>query len=242
MKRRGVWELSTPRLEDLCVTLKRAGEQPCTETQLQSAGFDGPAVSMLIRMPANYAAALVEAVIAERVINPHPQIDLVWSGPEAAQAQSRDTSQVLREMFDTAERHVIIAGFAFYGASTIFKSLHQRAVAKNLEIEFFIHLDATGENRQMTPENFYKYTWPWTDVAPDVFYDARVDDDKPQSSMHAKCVVVDEASTFITSANFTAAAQTRNIEVGALVRDAEFAGRVGSQWRNLVARGLFRPL
>jgi phosphatidylserine/phosphatidylglycerophosphate/cardiolipin synthase-like enzyme len=60
--------------------------------------------------------------------------------------------------------------------------------------------------------------------------------------MHAKCVVVDEAATFITSANFTTAAQTRNVEVGVLVRDGDFAARVGSQWRSLTARGLFRRM
>ena len=51
MKARGVWELSTPRLADLCVALQRAHGAPCTETQLQGSGFDGPEVAMLIGMP-----------------------------------------------------------------------------------------------------------------------------------------------------------------------------------------------
>jgi phosphatidylserine/phosphatidylglycerophosphate/cardiolipin synthase-like enzyme len=59
--------------------------------------------------------------------------------------------------------------------------------------------------------------------------------------MHAKCVVVDESIAFVTSANFTTAAQHKNVELGVLVRDAVFARRVASQWRNLVARGLFNP-
>lgn len=123
-----MWELSTPRLEDLRVTLQRAREAPCTETQLQGAGFDGPAVAMLIGMPAQHAGTLVAAVLAERTAHPRPQFDLVWSGPEAAQAQSRDTSQVLRELFASAERHVIIAGFAFWGASTIFETARVAAL------------------------------------------------------------------------------------------------------------------
>lgn len=242
MKARGVWELSTPRLTDLHAALERAREAPCTETQLQGAGFDGPAVAMLIGMPAHHAGSLVAAVLAERTARPRPQLDLVWSGPEAAQAQSRDTAQVLRELIASAERHVIIAGFAFWGASTIFETLHRRALAQRLGIEFFIHLDSTGRNPQMTPASFFHDTWPWTDIVPDVYYDARADGDGEQGSMHAKCVVVDEAATFITSANFTAAAQTRNVEVGVLVRDGGFAARVGSQWRSLTARGLFRRM
>jgi phosphatidylserine/phosphatidylglycerophosphate/cardiolipin synthase-like enzyme len=79
------------------------------------------------------------------------------------------------------------------------------------------------------------------DVA-DVYYDARADGGEHQGAMHAKCVVIDEAAAFITSANFTAAAQTRNVEVGVLVRDSGFAERLASQWRSLAARGLFRRL
>ena len=242
MKARGVWELPTPRLDDLIVALERAGDATCTETQLQGVGFDGSAITMLVGMTARHAHALVAAVRAERTSNPRPQLDLVWSGPETAQAQSRDTSQVLRELFESAERHVIIAGFAFWGASTIFETLHRRALAKQLAIEFFIHLDPTGKNQQMTPANFFHYTWPWTDVIPTIYYDARADGDEDQGSMHAKCVVVDDSATFITSANFTSAAQTTNVEMGVLVRDVEFAKRVGAQWRGLAARGLFRRL
>ena len=42
----------------------------------------------------------------------------------------------------------------------------------------------------------------------------------PYASLHAKCVVVDGAQTFISSANFTQRAQERNIEVGVLIEDA----------------------
>jgi phosphatidylserine/phosphatidylglycerophosphate/cardiolipin synthase-like enzyme len=57
--------------------------------------------------------------------------------------------------------------------------------------------------------------------------------DDEQGSMHAKCVVVDEAATFITSANFTSAAQTTNVEVecwsGTLNSPRESA-RSGAAW------------
>lgn len=242
VKGRGVWDLSTPRLADLRAALQRAGESRCTETQLQAAGFDGPAVTMLFGMPANHAASLVAAVLAERTARPRPQLDLVWSGPEPAQAHARDTSQVLRQLFAEAEQRVLIAGFAFWDAKAIFETLHQRALARPLAVEFFIHLDPTGKNQQMTPANFFKYTWPWTDVTPTVYYDARVDGDEEQGTMHAKCVAVDDSATFITSANFTSAAQTSNVELGVLVRDSDFAERVSAQWRGLAARGLFRKL
>ena len=57
-------------------------------------------------------------------------------------------------------------------------------------------------------------TWPWTDARPRVVVDAR--DDGVESTMHAKCGVVDERATFITSANFTERAQRDNVGLGAV--------------------------
>ncbi|MGH7506603.1 MAG: phospholipase D-like domain-containing protein [Longimicrobiales bacterium] len=63
-----------------------------------------------------------------------------------------------------------------------------------------------------------------------------------RSSLHAKCVVVDRSVAFISSANFTVAAQRRNIEIGTLIRSQPFADRLDSHFDALVASGLVRPL
>jgi phosphatidylserine/phosphatidylglycerophosphate/cardiolipin synthase-like enzyme len=236
MKARGLWELSTARLEDLRRALGEGNPDVLTATRLQVSGFDGPAVAALVGMPGQHARTLLDAVLSERAHRPGPLLDLVWSGPEPPKAQSRDTSQVVRELFAGAERSVIVAGFAFWGASTIFECLHERAVEKALDVEFFIHIDPTGKNVQMTEASFWKYTWPWSDYRPRVFCDARGDG----SRMHAKCVVIDETTAFVTSANFTAAAQHDNVELGVVIEDFEFASRVAAQWRSLAATRLFK--
>src|SRR5262245_31495872 len=41
-------------------------------------------------------------------------IDLVWTGPEAPGIVNRDTSVVVREMFQSAQQSVLIAGYAVY--------------------------------------------------------------------------------------------------------------------------------
>jgi len=43
-------------------------------------------------------------------------------------------------------------------------------------------------------------------------------DTKQRAVLHAKCVVIDGRTAFVSSANFTEAAQERTIEVGVLVR------------------------
>ncbi len=54
------------------------------------------------------------------------------------------------------------------------------------------------------------------------------------ASLHAKCVVTDGRWTLLSSANFTEAAQERNIEAGVLLDDPTFAQRVTRQFDLLV--------
>ncbi|MCA9677586.1 MAG: DISARM system phospholipase D-like protein DrmC [Myxococcales bacterium] len=239
MSRRGVWELSTPRLEQLVAALSRHGESIVTAIGLQQDGFDLGACGALAGLPANAARLVVESVLADRRAHPRPQLELVWTGRERGATQSRDTSQVLPQMFARAQRRVIVAGFAFYEANDIFAPLHARALA-GVDVEFFIHVDGTGKNPQMTAANFFTYSWPWRDVSPRLYYDTRADVADASSTMHAKCVVVDYEEVLITSANFTSRAQHDNVELGVLIRDADFAARVGGQWHALVASGYFR--
>ena len=55
--------------------------------------------------------------------------------------------------------------------------------------------------------------------------------------MHAKCVVVDGAQALVTSANFTEAAQERNIEVGLLVDAPALADRLEEHFASLIRDG-----
>jgi phosphatidylserine/phosphatidylglycerophosphate/cardiolipin synthase-like enzyme len=60
--------------------------------------------------------------------------------------------------------------------------------------------------------------------------------------LHAKCVVVDRARAFVTSANLTEAAQYRNIECGVLVNDDVFSATLAGQFEGMRARGILRLL
>jgi phosphatidylserine/phosphatidylglycerophosphate/cardiolipin synthase-like enzyme len=59
------------------------------------------------------------------------------------------------------------------------------------------------------------------------------------AALHAKCVVIDEFDLFVSSANFTEAAQQRNIEVGLRLRSTMVAGRIVRFFESLVAGGRF---
>jgi phosphatidylserine/phosphatidylglycerophosphate/cardiolipin synthase-like enzyme len=76
---------------------------------------------------------------------------------------------------------------------------------------------------------------------PQVFYDPRSILPEPgkTASLHAKCVVIDGCDLFVSSANFTEAAQQRNIEVGLRLCSPIVAGRVVTFFDSLVATANF---
>jgi phosphatidylserine/phosphatidylglycerophosphate/cardiolipin synthase-like enzyme len=49
-------------------------------------------------------------------------------------------------------------------------------------------------------------------------------------------------STLIGSANFTDRGQTRNIEIGVLIEDEQFAKQVLTQWQGLIGAGLIKKI
>jgi len=91
---------------------------------------------------------------------------------------------------------------------------------------------------------FVEQDWPVGLPGPEVYYDPRSLGLHPaaRASLHAKCVVVDRRVALVTSANFTEAAQERNIEAGVVVRSARFAGCLAEHFDSLAESGLLRAL
>jgi phosphatidylserine/phosphatidylglycerophosphate/cardiolipin synthase-like enzyme len=82
---------------------------------------------------------------------------------------------------------------------------------------------------------FLVENWPFGEPRPRLYYDKRaLRPGPPWCSLHAKCVVVDGAKAFVSSANFTQRGQERNIEVGVLIEDANFASYLAGQWVGLI--------
>jgi len=88
---------------------------------------------------------------------------------------------------------------------------------------------------------FLAKNWPFGDPYPDIYYDPRTVTPNSKVSLHAKCLVIDEARALVTSANFTFSGQQRNIEMGVLIEDPSLATRLVHQWRALIDTGLVVP-
>ena len=91
-------------------------------------------------------------------------------------------------------------------------------------------------------DRFWGTDWPGSS-RPSVYYDPRsLELDGPGGVLHAKAVVVDDETVFLTSANMTEAALDRDIEIGLLLRDRALAASVSSHFRGLIERSLLHPL
>jgi hypothetical protein len=210
----------------------------------------GNEIDVLIQagMPPRHIASIVRAVLDERDANStvRSTIELVWTGPGGTSSASRDTGVVVRELFMTARRTILIAGFAIHRGREIFKELADRMTAEpNLEVTMFLNIPRAFRDTTLTEQlvgrfarEFRSQHWAGPGV-PTIFYDPRAlaIDEKKRSSLHAKCVVVDGITSFVTSANFTEAAQVRNIEAGALIRDEQFSRSLIGHFEQLIRIG-----
>jgi phosphatidylserine/phosphatidylglycerophosphate/cardiolipin synthase-like enzyme len=214
-------------------------------TRLQQLHEDG--------MQPQHLALFAEMIVRTRRRQPQEAdlVDLVWTGPEAPGAANRDTGVVVRELFGAAEEEVLVAGFAVYRGREVFKRLAERMSERpSLHVRFFLDVHRELADTSLAADvlrrfsqRFQTHEWPGGRL-PELYYDPRSLDLEAakRSSLHAKCIVVDRRIAFVTSANFTEAAQTRNIEVGALIRCERFAARLTEQFETLVDAGLLKVL
>lgn len=201
-------------------------------------------------MPLELIAEAADLLLYDRARHAslNQQIDLVTTGPDAPGIVNRDTSIVVRELFAQARTSVLLAGFAVYQGRRVFKTLAERmSEVPALDVRLFLdiqrgHGDTTISDALVRrfAENFRSRQWPVAENLPQVFFDPRSlsMETSKRSCLHAKCVVVDRETVFVTSANFTEAAQERNIEVGLLVQSKPIAEQLCGYFDALTANDL----
>lgn len=204
-------------------------------------------------LPPTQLVEVVQVLVSDREHRSTAEelIDLVWTGPDMPGIVNRDTGVVVREMFRTARQSVLLAGYAVYQGRVIFKALAERMDQDpQLRVQMFLDVqrpmhDASGpaELLRRFAERFIGQEWPGLRL-PKLFYDPRSleTDSSQHACLHAKCVLIDHEQAFVSSANFTEAAQQRNIEVGVLIRSRSFTTRLVEHFEALASAGLLKPV
>ena len=180
-------------------------------------------------------ATTIELLLEERSQRfvPEELIDLVTSGPEGSSAANRDTSVVVRELFAHANESLIVIGYAVYQGQQVFEALAQRMdEVISLKVRMFLDIQRPASDSSDSAvlvsrlvQHFKTKQGPHCTRFPDVFYDPRSHDpdSAKRTSLHAKCVVVDKKTVFVSSANFT---KTGTSKLGCKSRH-ENGGEVG---------------
>ena len=224
------------------------------ETQVEAATEAAMSGTAAEGMRPDHLAVVAEAVLAARAGRPATDdaVELVWTGPETAGVANRDTAVVVRELFAQAAQSVVVAGFAVYQGREVFRSLAER-LAACAGLHARLYLDVHRGHQDTSPDSellrrfarrFVERDWPTGFPLPEVYFDPRslATEATKRSSLHAKCVVVDRRVAFVTSANFTEAAQERNIEAGVVVRSPRFAARLADHFGALADAGLLKRI
>jgi phosphatidylserine/phosphatidylglycerophosphate/cardiolipin synthase-like enzyme len=242
--------LSLAELESLAKALDRNlvnGPLSCSTLAVAGLGHTVGRLGPLRGLEPAAARPVIAAVLAERRRTKVCKPSLVWTGPEAISAVARDTATVVRELFTHAEHSVLVAGYSFDHGNEILSPLYSSMQAHDLDVSLFVEIprssygDDVHNHVTNWVRDFYFHVWKFS-MHPTLYFDPRTVASKAEASLHAKCIVVDEKLTLITSANFTNRGQTRNVEVGVLLDDSEFARTLTAQWFQAVAEGVFQAV
>jgi phosphatidylserine/phosphatidylglycerophosphate/cardiolipin synthase-like enzyme len=191
----------------------------------------------------------LEMLAASRAERPPIEelVDLVTTQSGDA---NRDTSVVVRELFHSAQRSVLVAGYAVYQGQKVFQALADRMSEQPaMKVRMYLNIQrragdtsANSELERRFAHRFRTTQWPLDRPLPEIYYDPRSLSLVAHecAALHAKCVVVDNTQVFVSSANFTEAAQQRNIEIGLVLRSTVIADRITQFFEQLAASGLLK--
>jgi len=171
-------------------------------------------------------------------------VHLVTTGPEGVDADHRDTAVVVQDLFRRARESVLISGYALYQGRPIFQELAERMdLNPSLSVRMFLDIghEKTGvagrpaDKIARFVQTFKDRHWPAGLRLPEIYYDTRSLED--EGVLHSKCILVDGEELFVSSANFTDAAQHRNIEMGLLVTSRSIAAQALRFFDSLIRSG-----
>jgi phosphatidylserine/phosphatidylglycerophosphate/cardiolipin synthase-like enzyme len=160
-------------------------------------------------------------------------LELVCTGPRSTLALRR-TAPALKQVIDEAQHTLLIVSFAVYDIPDIVAALTQ-AIARGVQVMFIVE---TLDRNSTSPfdrlialgthvrQRIAVYEWPL--------------EKRPRNNqghyglLHVKCVVADERSLFLSSANLTQYALSLNIEMGILVHGGPLPQQVHQHFRSLI--------
>ncbi|WP_406694808.1 DISARM system phospholipase D-like protein DrmC [Singulisphaera sp. Ch08] len=227
--------------------------------QIRKAGLGMQAERLLSWLPeASRRFGTIEGMIAairlvrderRRAAEADSRPELILTGPDVQGMTSRDTRVVVRELFESARKSVLLVGYAFHGSGRIFEPLaHRMAGDPDLAVTIVVNVHP---DRDRSPEQtvrkfsaeFLRSSWPFH-PKPELYYfpGSLENQGAGLASVHAKLIVLDARWVYLGSANFTTAAFQRNLEAGLRLRSEVLGRQLTGYFHRLIHEGYLRPL
>ena len=184
------------------------------------------------------AGALRGAAATVADLRRRESAELVWTGPTTSALPVRQTDTVLVQLLGEAVREILLVSFVAYAVPSVVDALNaaaQRGVEITVVLERSaatggrVNGDSVERIRRAVPT---AHPYVWTDEP---------DSSGFRGAVHAKCAVVDRIACLVTSANLTAAALERNMELGVLLRGGRLPPRLAGHFRALIDRRVLVP-
>lgn len=198
-------------------------------------------------------AAVIDTILDTRdeSLNVSLTQSLVVTGPEVPQKQILKTGSRFLQVVDHAKRELMVATFALYQGDKILEPIYQ-AMLRNEDLDVVLILNVQrgyGDTTQASQlvdkcrHDFLSKHWKW-DLKPRVYYfpGSLELSYKLRGVMHAKFLIADEERAFVTSANFTEAAQQKNIEVGVELANSIEPKALSRYFKELIESGCLEKL
>ena len=179
------------------------------------------------------ASLLFGVSYGSSVASNNQSTELVWTGPDANLFPVRRSEQVLLDLINSAQDTLFIVSFVLVNIQNVEKAI-DTAVKRGVNVRMLLESeDKEGSNGfidtinrlYVNIPNLKLYIWPRKNREYLQGGFARV---------HAKCAVADRRLAFITSANLTAAALDRNIEMGVNIEGGSIPENIFNQLSSMI--------
>jgi phosphatidylserine/phosphatidylglycerophosphate/cardiolipin synthase-like enzyme len=190
---------------------------------------------------AEIAASIEGALYQAARLRAETSVELVWSGPTRPTSGLRSTEQAMLELINAARRSLFIVTFAAYKVDKLVDAI-EAATKRGVHVAFILESrDESAGKVTFDPglalalsrlKNVTAYVWPTAN--------RQRNSQGQHGSLHAKFLVADEETLFVSSANLTDYAMNLNVELGTLVRGGDAPRQAAANLSALIQQGVFR--
>jgi len=182
------------------------------------------------------AGILLGAAHARQQTLRESNIELVLTGPTTPYVAARRTEQVLLDIIRRTDRDLFLVSFVAYDVPSVINELNT-AASRGVELRVLLEAGvAQGGSLDIDPVDMIRSRVPsavaytWADRSSS-FAEGRV---------HAKVVVADGRTAFLTSANLTGHALAKNMEAGVLINGGVIPANLRSHLHALIDTRVIR--